>query len=114
MAIEVFKVLHGLCPPALSNIVQKWESSYNFRYSNILQVPTILTSTFGKSCIRYEAPVLWNSHPDDFRKCSDFNQLKSLILSWNGKCSINLSFGSKDYIEELKTDEFSCFLGQTS
>lgn len=85
MAIEVFKILHDLCPPVLSNLVQKRESSYSFRYSNILQVPTVRTSTFGKSSFRYAAPVLWNSLPDDFRKCSNFNQFKSLILSWNGK-----------------------------
>ena len=41
MAIEVFKILH-LCPPALSNLVQKRESSYHFRYSNILQIPTVV------------------------------------------------------------------------
>lgn len=50
-----------------------------------MQVPTVRTSTFGKSSFRYAAPVLWNSLPDDFRKCSNFNQFKSLILSWNGK-----------------------------
>ena len=46
MSIEVFKFLHGLCPPVLSNLVQKREISYNFRYSNIVQVPTVRTSTF--------------------------------------------------------------------
>ena len=43
------------------------------------------TSTYGKRSLRNAAPVLWNSLPDDFRNCSNFNQFKGLILSWNGK-----------------------------
>ena len=70
MAIEAFKILNEMCPPILANLVEKRSSSYNFRYSNILQVPTAHTSTFGKRSFRYAAPVLWNSLPDDFRKCS--------------------------------------------
>ena len=47
MAIEVFKILNEMCPPVLSNLVQKRSSSYNFRYTNILQVPTVKTTLFG-------------------------------------------------------------------
>ena len=34
---------------------------------------------------------LWNSFPDEFRKVSNFNQFKALILNWNGgdfKCNL--------------------------
>ena len=84
MAIEVFKIVNEMCPPVLANLVEKRSSSYNFRYSNILQVPTVHTSTFGKRSFRYVAPVLWNSLPDGFRKCSNFNHFKGLffILEW--------------------------------
>ena len=51
MSIEVFKFLHGLCPHVLSYLVQKRESSYNFRYSNILQVPTVRTSTLTRGLL---------------------------------------------------------------
>ena len=39
MAIETFKILNGLAPPVLSDLLIKRENKYNFRYSNILQVP---------------------------------------------------------------------------
>ena len=42
MAIEDFKILNEMCPPALADLVENWSSSYNFRYSNILQVHIIL------------------------------------------------------------------------
>ena len=82
MAIEVFKILNELCPPVLSNLVQKRSSSYNFRYTNILQVPTVKTNLFGKRSFKYATPVLWNSLTDDLRQCSIFNQFKGLILLW--------------------------------
>lgn len=85
MAIETFKILNGLAPPVLTNLLQKRGNVYNFRYSNILQIPTVRTSKFGKGSFRYAAPVLWNSLPEDFRKCSNFNQFRQMILSWNGK-----------------------------
>ena len=85
MAIEVFKILNEMCPPVLSNLVQKRSSSYKCRYTNILHVPTVKTTIFGKRSFKYAAPVLLNSLPDDFRQCSNFNQFKGFILSWNGK-----------------------------
>ena len=73
-------------PPVLANLVEKRSSSYNFRYSSILQVPTVHTSTFGKRSFRYVAAlVLWNLLPDDFRNCSNFNLFKGLISTRNGK-----------------------------
>ena len=39
MAIEAFKILNNLAPPVLKNLLQKRGNHYNFRYSNILQIP---------------------------------------------------------------------------
>ena len=90
MAIEIFKILNNIAPPVLSNLVQKRNSKNNFRYSNILQIPQINTTRYGHNYFRYAAPVLWNSLPDEFRLCSNFNHFKTLISSWNGvkrKCA---------------------------
>ena len=68
----------------------KSNNSYNFRYANLLEVPSVRTTNFGKKSFRYTAPVLWNSLPESFRKETNFNQFKKLILNWNGndcKCA---------------------------
>ena len=91
MALETFKILHDLAPPSLSNLVNIKENKYNFRYSNILQIPTVRTTTYGKNSFRYAAAVLWNSFPEHFRQTSNFNHFKSLLNHWNGdncKCSM--------------------------
>jgi hypothetical protein len=42
MALETFKILNGLAPPVLSNLVQKQDHKYNFRYTNLLQIPVCM------------------------------------------------------------------------
>ncbi|MCU7801455.1 MAG: reverse transcriptase family protein, partial [gamma proteobacterium symbiont of Lucinoma myriamae] len=92
MAIETFKILNNMSPSVLSNLVNlRDNTSYNFRYTNILQIPQVRTSNYGKKSFRYAAAVLWNSFPDDFRQTSNFNQFKSLISKWDGgECKCNL------------------------
>ena len=92
VAIETFKILNHMSPPVLSDLINLRENStYNFRYNNILQVPQVRTSHFGKKSFRYAAAVLWDSFPDEFRRVNNFGQLKSLIANWNGEdCKCNL------------------------
>jgi hypothetical protein len=88
MALETFTILNGLAPPVLSNLVQKQDHKYNFRYTNLLQIPKEILSRYGKNSLMYAVPVLWNSLPDNNRNCSNFNEFKNLISFWNGKSCI--------------------------
>jgi hypothetical protein len=61
-------------------------SKYHFRY-NILDIPQVRTSRYGKKPFKFAAATLWNSLPDHFRTENSFSQFKSLMQSWNGtKC----------------------------
>ena len=95
MAIECFKILNKISPPCLHDLVVLKDCKYNFRYSNIVDIPRVRTTTYGKNSFKYAASVLWNDLPDDFRKISNFNQLKNILKSWNGndcKCSVCADF----------------------
>ena len=95
MAIECFKILNKLSPSCLHDLVVFKDCKYNFRYSNIVDIPRVRTSTYGKNSFKYAAAVLWNDLPDDFRKISNFNQFKNILKSWNGnvcKCSACADF----------------------
>ena len=85
MAIECFKIIHDLSPNCLSDLVTIKNSPYSFRYSNILDVPRVRTSTYGKKSFKYASAVLWNELPENFRSESNFTHFKSLMSSWNGK-----------------------------
>jgi hypothetical protein len=58
-----------------------------WRYNNILDIPQVRTSRYGKKTFKFAAATLWNSLPDHFRIENSFSQFKSLMQSWNGiKC----------------------------
>ena len=87
MALESFKILYILSPPCLNDLVVLKNSKYSYRYSNIVEIPGVKTTTYGKNSFKYTAAVLWNDVilvPDDFRKIANFNQFKNILLSWNG------------------------------
>ena len=84
MTIETFRILNNMSPTVLSDLARVTEcSSYNFRHQNILQVPQVRTTKYGKKSFRFAAVVLWNSFPDNLRQRISFNQFKVLISNWN-------------------------------
>jgi len=55
----------------------KKNSKYSFVYSNIVEIPRVKTTTYGKNYFIYTSAVLWNDLPDDFRKIANFNHFKT-------------------------------------
>ena len=95
----------------LSNLVQKQDHKYNFRYANLLQIPQVKSSRYGKNSFRYAAPVLWNSLPDNYRNCSNFNEFNNLISFWNGKsCTCIACQNSQLFVTAQYTKPFSVLL----
>jgi hypothetical protein len=84
MALETFKIINQLTPVCLQNLVNVKKSKYSFRYNNIVDIPRVKTTTYGKKSFRYAAAEMGNCLPDHFRTESSFSQFKSLIQSWNG------------------------------
>jgi hypothetical protein len=88
MALDCFKILYKLSPPCLNDLVVLKNSKYSFRYSNIVEIPRVKTTTYGKNS--FTAAVLWNDLSDDLKKIANFNQFKSILLSRNGnECKCN-------------------------
>ena len=92
MAVETFRILNDMSPPVLSDLVRiKDCSSYIFRYQNVLQVPQVRTTKYGKKNFRFAAAILRNSFQDNLRQVSSFNQFKALNSNWSVKdCKCNL------------------------
>ena len=90
-------------------LVKKQDHKYNFRYTNLLQIPQLKSSRYGKSSFRYAAPVLWNSLPDNNRSCSNFNEFKNLISFWNGKsCTCIACQNAQLFVTGGYTNNFQC------
>ena len=83
MALECFKILYKLSPPCLNDLVVLKNSKYSFRYSNIVEIPRVKTTTYGKNSFKYTAAVLWNDLPDDFRKIANLKTFYYLGMEMN-------------------------------
>ena len=89
--------MYKLSSPCLNDLVVLKNTKYSFRYSNIVEIPRLKTTTYGKNSFKYTTAVLWNDIqvPDDFRKIDNFNQFKNILLSWNSnecKCNARKQF----------------------
>ena len=48
MALECSKILHRLSSPCLNDLVVLKNSKYSFKYSNIVEIPRVKTTAYGK------------------------------------------------------------------
>ena len=69
-AIEIFKILNGERPSYLTDLIQRKNSRYSFRYTNILDVPRVRTERYGKNSFRYSSVKIWNELPAHIRVVS--------------------------------------------
>ena len=91
IAIETFKCLNGIAPEYIRDLVKLKNNKYNFRYENMLQLPTVRTSRYGKNSFRFEAARVWHSLPNEIRCANNFEEFKRLVHTWTGpgcKCSM--------------------------
>jgi hypothetical protein len=57
MALECFNILYKLPLRCLNDLVVLMNSKYSFRYSNIVEIPRVKTTTYGKNSFKYTAAV---------------------------------------------------------
>ena len=91
VAIEAFKILYKMSPKYLHDLISFKNTNYSFRYENLVDVPSVRTSRYGKATFRFEAAQLWNSFPNYIRATGEFGEFVRLIRTWGGtqcKCSI--------------------------
>ena len=58
MALETFKIINQFTPVCLQNMVNVKKSKYSFRYSNIVDIPQVKTTAYGKESFRYAAAAM--------------------------------------------------------
>ena len=80
LAIETFKILHKMTPMYLQDLVSHKTCTYSFRYDNLIDLPRVRTTKYGKSSFCYEAAAVWNSLPNELRKVEDFSEFRRLVF----------------------------------
>ena len=88
IAIEVFKSVHNLNPEFLNELFELNKCKYGLRDPFRLIPPKFNTIKYGKQSFSYYGSHIWNSLPNEYKLCVDFNGFKELINKWDGpKCS---------------------------
>ena len=91
-----FKILHGLSPKYLSDLISiQQPSSYHLRRNDngrLLERPSAKTKkTMGDRAFQVAAPFLWNKLPRSAREATNLESFKTLIKTFLFKESFQLS-----------------------
>ena len=73
ITIETFKILHKSSPVILQDLINIKNHSYNFRYTNTADIPTMRNTRYGLKSLRYSAPKIWNSLPSELGDTTNLN-----------------------------------------
>ena len=85
IAQETFKAINNLSPSYTKELLRFRNARYPTRNTNVdIYVPRVNQVKFGKRSFTYEAPVLWNSLPNEIRTVDNFSVFKELMKTWNG------------------------------
>ena len=78
--VITFKVLNGLAPPYLKDLLHPYIPARTLRSQNakLLIVPRVGKCTLGGRAFSYRAPLLWNNLPSDIRGADSL----SIFTAW--------------------------------
>ena len=81
---EVFKATRGMTPSFIKELFTIKRHDYEFRDNNTLVVPSFKTIHFGKNCLSYHGPYLWNSLEIKCKDVENLNEFRNIIKNWRG------------------------------
>ena len=73
-----------MTPMYLQDLISHKTFAYSFRYDNLIDLPRVRTTKYGKSSFCYEAAAVWNRLPHELRKGEDFSEFRRLVQTWSG------------------------------
>ena len=81
ICLITFKVLHGLSPSYLFDLISVKKTRYILRslQAPVLNRPRTNRRTIGDSSFAAAAPTLWNALPQEIRQCQNINVFKCLL-----------------------------------
>ena len=82
LATEIYKALHNLSSPLMSELFQLTDKQYNLRQGKSLITNNIKTVNYGSETISNLAPKIWHLVPDKIKDTDSLNVFKHKIKSW--------------------------------
>ena len=79
ISVELDLELDKMSPVYLQDLLSYKNSIYSFRYDNLVDVPRVRTTKYGKYYFCYEAAGVWHSFLYDLRKVENFKEFRRLV-----------------------------------
>ena len=97
LAIELHKIIHGTSTSGLGDLLSR-NNNTQLRSRNEFSIPRVRTEQYGKSSLRYLAPLIWQIIPVDIKN-ADESTFKRLIKQWKPEqCPCRLC---KNFLENV-------------
>ena len=99
LAIEMYKVQHGLSPGFMKFIFLPSTNHYNLRNERAFKIENIKTVRYGSETISFWGPKIWELIPNEIKNAMSLQEFKSKIRQWKPtKCTCRIC---KTYIHQL-------------
>ena len=83
MACKVFKIVNNMSPSFIKNLIELKTSKYSMRRTKPVVVPKSRTSKYGLKSFSHEGVRVWNSLPNELRRCENFREFRRLLRCWD-------------------------------
>lgn len=84
LLLLTYKALHGLAPGYITDMLQPYKPTRELRSSTrlLLKIPPARLSRYGERAFQHASPKLWNSLPEDIRRCETVASFKTNIKTY--------------------------------
>ena len=82
LTIEIFKVLHGLSPPVLNEVLVERNCNYNLRGNNSLNRRRVNSVRYSTESVSFFAPKIWDIFSKEIKNSETLNAFKLKIKNW--------------------------------
>ena len=85
MVVTVYRILHGLAPTYLSDLISVKHTHGGLRQHGdaiVLNIPLVKSTKHGLKSVMFLGAKAWNSLPQQIRKATSLNMFKSMVNTW--------------------------------
>ena len=82
LMIEVYKCLNNISPTFTWDYFKQKNTPYHLRNTQLLELRTCTTKTYGLNSTLFKGTLLWNKLPNHFKEAKSLIHFKNKIQDW--------------------------------
>ena len=82
MATKIYKVIQGISPPLLNEVLVSRQCNYDLRGNNFLERRRVKSVRYGTGSISFLAPKTWEILPNEIKDSDTLQIFKAKMKKW--------------------------------